>query len=109
MPLYDPTIWDNKATKRLVAAILACRTPAQTKAVLGDLLTDKEIKELSQRLAIADSLRRGLAYTSISQQLGVSSATIAEVSRWYRQGGGGYDLVLRLLDEIAASEALPTS
>lgn len=78
---------------------MACNNKAQAKAILGDLLTKKEIKELSQRLAIAQKLHNGSDYKTIQEDLGASTATIAEVSKWLHKGGGGYSLMLKMLEQ----------
>lgn len=98
MTLYDPTIWDGENEKLLLTAIQAAQTRAQAKAILGDLLTEKEVSELSKRLAIAKYLNEGLSYKEIENKTGASAATIADVSKWLNQGGGGYTLIFNLLD-----------
>lgn len=99
MPLYDPTIWDEEQAKLLLSVMLAANTRAQAKTILGDLLTEKEIKDLSQRVYIAKCLQQGDSYTTIQSKCGASAATIAQISKWVNEGGGGYKLMLNLLDE----------
>ena len=50
-------------------------------ALLEDLFTVREIKDISQRLSVARLLKEGKSYTSIEQLTGASATTIARVSK----------------------------
>ena len=49
-------------------------------ALLEDLFTIREIKETSQRLAVARLLAAGKSYAAIEEATGASATTIARVS-----------------------------
>jgi TrpR-related protein YerC/YecD len=70
----------------------------QIFALLEDLMTIREIKETSQRLAVARMLDQGKPYTAIERQTGASATTIARVSKALNYGAGGYRAALSVLD-----------
>lgn len=68
-------------------------------ALLEDLFTVREIRESSQRLAVARMLADGRSYAQIEQATGASATTIARVSKCLSYGTGGYRAALDALDE----------
>ena len=50
-------------------------------ALLEDMFTIREIRETSQRLAVARLLAAGKSYAAIEQETGASATTIARVSK----------------------------
>ena len=68
-------------------------------ALLEDLFTIREIKETSQRLAVARLLASGKSYTAIESETGASATTIARVSKCLSYGSGGYAAALEVLEK----------
>ena len=66
-------------------------------ALLEDLFTIREIRETSQRLAVARMLAAGQSYASIEKATGASATTIARVSKCLSYGTGGYQAALNVL------------
>ncbi len=66
-------------------------------ALLEDLFTIREIRETSQRLAVARMLAAGQSYASIEKATGASATTIARVSKCLSYGTGGYQAALDVL------------
>lgn len=66
-------------------------------ALLEDLFTIREIRETSQRLAVARMLNEGASYTTIEKATGASATTIARVSKCLAYGTGGYGVALDVL------------
>lgn len=66
-------------------------------ALLEDLFTIREIRETSQRLAVAQMLNRGQSYSAIESITGASATTIARVSKCLSHGAGGYRYALDIL------------
>ena len=62
----------------------------ETFQLLKTLLTQDELLELQQRLNIAVRLYFGTPYTQIEKELGVSSTTIARVSKVMKTKNNGY-------------------
>ena len=66
-------------------------------ALMEDMFTIREIRETSQRLAVARLLDEGKPYTAIEQATGASATTIARVSKCLGYGPGGYRAALDVL------------
>ncbi|MBO4365891.1 MAG: TrpR YerC/YecD [Eggerthellaceae bacterium] len=66
-------------------------------ALLEDMLTIREIRECSQRLAVARLLDEGRSYNQIAESTGASATTIARVSKCLSYGAGGYRAALDAL------------
>ena len=63
-------------------------------ALMEDMFTIREIRESSQRLAVARMLDSGNSYARIEQATGASATTIARVSKCLSYGSGGYRAAL---------------
>lgn len=73
---------------KLYRAILALKTEHDCEVFLADLCTDKEIEQMAQRIRAAELLFEGKSYNKISEELNISSATLARVSRAVQYGEG---------------------
>ena len=69
-------------------------------ALMEDLFTIREIRETSQRLAVARLLDAGKPYVAIEQETGASATTIARVSKALNYGSGGYRKALEILGPL---------
>jgi TrpR-related protein YerC/YecD len=67
-------------------------------AFFEDVMTIREIREISQRLQVARMLDEGTPYSAIEKQTGASATTIARVSKALNYGSGGYRAALDILD-----------
>lgn len=92
----------NKKTKNLYGAVLSLTTETEMKKFFRDLLTEAEIKEFSNRWAVARMLDDKVSYEKIEQKTGMSSTTIARINKWVKSGTGGYQLVLKRLNNTTA-------
>ena len=68
-------------------------------ALMEDMFTIREIRESSQRLAVARMRDDGRSYAQIEQATGASATTIARVSKCLSYGAGGYRAALDALSE----------
>lgn len=68
-------------------------------ALLEDMFTIREIRETSQRLAVARMLDAGKSYAAIEKETGASATTIARVSKCLTYGTGGYRKAIELLEK----------
>lgn len=87
----------NEHTDMLVEAILKLETREECYRLLEDLMTIREVEDLSQRMQVARLLTEKVTYTEITQKTGASSATIGRVNRALTYGADGYKLILRKL------------
>lgn len=86
--------WNNKEAKQLVAGILELQNADEVKRFLRDLMTEKEITEFASRMEAARLLSKNTQYTEIINKTGLSSTTIARISKWLNGPLGGYRLIL---------------
>lgn len=89
--------WNNKENKQLIRAILSLKTSDEAKRFLRDLMTEKEIIEFSKRLQTAEMLTAKTPYSVIEQKTGLSSTTVARVSKWLNGKEGGYKTIISRL------------
>jgi TrpR-related protein YerC/YecD len=89
--------WDNSKTEQLIEAILALKNKDEARRFLRDLLTEAELVEFGNRWKAVRMLSENKSYTTIRGKTGLSSATIARISKWLREGMGGYQLMLNRL------------
>ena len=89
----------NDDTDDFFLAVAEVNSLAEARAFLGDVMTQKEIEECSNRWKAAKMLYFGVPYSKISCETGMSSATIAKIKRILREGMGGLQLMLTKLEE----------
>ena len=89
--------WNSKENKQLIRAILSLKTSDEAKRFLRDLMTEKEIVEFTKRLQTAEMLTAKLPYSVIEQKTGLSSTTVARVSKWLNGKEGGYKTIISRL------------
>lgn len=92
---YQP----NKKVKELYSAILSLQNKRELNAFLRDLLTDEELQEFGNRWKVALMLSSHKTYLEIEHETGMSSTTIARISKWLEKGMGGYKLAIKKLYE----------
>ena len=92
---YKPT----QAEKALFKAILSLEDPSECQNFLRDLLTEAELKEFANRWKVAQLLAKKTDYKKIEKETGMSSTTIARISKWLVSGTGGYQLVIKKLNK----------
>ena len=92
----------NESTERLFRTIAEIASPEECRAFLEDLCTIKEIHDMAQRLDTAILLDQGISYQKISEQVGVSTATISRVNRALVYGADGYRAAIDKMKEAGA-------
>ena len=89
--------WNTKENKQLLEALLLVKNTDEAKLFLRDLMTEGEIEEFGKRLEAARLLSCDTQYNTIVERTGLSSTTIARISKWLKGSLGGYRLVLSRL------------
>ena len=84
---------------KLFQAILLLKTERECKNFLRDLLTAAELKEFANRFKVAKMLAKKIDYKKIEKETGMSSTTIARISKWLNSGMDGYKLVIKRLSK----------
>lgn len=80
----------SKKTENLMEVILALRDIKEAKKFFRDLMTEQELVEFGNRWQAAQMLYKKVPYLKIEKETGLSSRTIARVSKWLNKGRGGY-------------------
>lgn len=92
-------ILDSESVKLLIKAMMTLENEEECRAFLEDLMTTKEILDISQRVVVAKMLSEQAVYNKIAEETGASTATISRVNRSYSYGTGGYKTVLSRLEK----------
>ena len=80
----------SEAIDRLFQTFLNLETIDDCYNYFEDLCTIKELQDMAQRLETAILLDNGENYQNISENVGISTATIGRVSKCLKYGSGGY-------------------
>ncbi len=92
--MNSDNVWNDEKRQRLAKVLAAISDANQMQAFLRDLMTEKEIIEMSARLQAAKMLADGETYSAIVAETKLSSRTVARISRWMKKGAGGYGYTL---------------
>ena len=87
-------IYHDEGYELLIKALLSLESREDCEAFLEDVMTRKEIIDISQRILVAKLLSQQVVYNKIVELTGASTATISRVNRYYLYGAGGYKKVL---------------
>ena len=101
--------WTIKENRQLLSALLALENTDEAARFLRDLMTKGEIQEFANRLEAAKLLSQDVQYNAIIESTGLSSTTIARISRWLKGSLGGYRLILSRLSRTTDSAKLTAS
>ena len=77
--------------------IFSIENTNEAEAFLRDLMTAGEIEEFGKRLEATRLLSKDVQYNAIIESTGLSSTTIARISKWLKGSLGGYRLILARL------------
>lgn len=101
-----PALMDNPKTEDLLNTILALKDLKEAKAFFRDLLTPAELDEFGNRWLAARMLNAKVSYNQIQKITGLSTTTIARISKWLKRGKGGYKLMLKRVPAMHHSPSL---
>ena len=87
------------ACKLGMKAVLLLQDEEDAYRFFEDICTIPEIRSISQRLEVAELLRRKETYQKIAEETGASSATISRVNRALVYGADGYNRVLEKMEK----------
>jgi TrpR-related protein YerC/YecD len=97
MLIKEDLDWSTNKKEQLIEAFLLLDNKDEAKRFIRDIMTENEIEEFSNRLEAARLLTRSTQYAGIIESTGLSSTTIARISKWLKGPLGGYRLVLNKL------------
>lgn len=107
MTQTNPTIWSDPIAKQFADALIMISTDTGMQDFLGDVMTEKEILEISSRLEAARLLSAGATYTEVVSKTRLSSRTVARISDWLKNGNGGYAAVITSNNSDSHHDHLP--
>lgn len=90
-------IWQTAQTRQLARVASQITSEQAMQQFLRDVLTEKEIIEISSRLEAAKMLSEGKKYLEIIEKTKLSSRTVARISDWLQNGEGGYKTALNII------------
>jgi len=91
-------VWKEETAKQLAEALVLIDKKQIMQNFLRDVMTEKEIIEISSRLEAARMLQKGSKYTDIVTQTKLSSRTVARISDWLQNGCNGYQEALQIIN-----------
>lgn len=80
---------------QLYAAILSLHDIDEAREFFNDLFSPSEQEEFVRRWNAAKRLTQGESYSQIQRDLGLSSRTVARVSKALKQGTGGLKRLIK--------------
>jgi TrpR-related protein YerC/YecD len=89
--------WNTPDNQELIKAVLSLKTNDEAERFLRDLMTEGEIEELAKRLKTAKMLLDKVPYSLIEEETGLSSTTIARVSKYLNGKQKGYQTIINRL------------
>lgn len=94
----------NEEIDTLFKAVLSLESVEECYSFFGDICTEKELIDISQRLEVARLLRQKLNYIEISKRTGASTTTVSRVNKCLTYGNDGYALVFDRLEKAGKAE-----
>lgn len=92
-------LWSQENTEQLAQALVSIDKKTDMQNFLRDVMTEKEIIEISARLEAARMLKAGNTYIEITQKTKLSSRTVARIRDWMQNGAGGYATIINQIEE----------
>ncbi len=83
----------------LYKAIISLETVEECRRFFDDICTVVEVRDMAQRLQVAQMLEQKIIYADIVKLTGASTATISRINRCREYGSGGYRMVLERLKD----------
>ena len=90
----ETSIWNQNMPQQFLSALFAIENKDTLGNFLRDVMTEKEILEISARFEAARMLSEGVTYAEISKKTKLSSRTVARISDWLKNGCSGYEAAL---------------
>lgn len=85
----------NDLLDNLLTTITQLDRKDELHLFLRDLLTEQELADFALRWQVARLLHNGHTYPEVQELTGLSTTTIARISRFLKEGCGGYQMALK--------------
>lgn len=93
-------VMEQEMPAQLADVLCAVTDVSDMQRLLCDVMTEKEITEVSARFEAAKMLTAGETYASVIKRTKLSSRTVARISEWLQNGTGGYTAALETLKHL---------
>lgn len=100
MDTYDASVMEQEMPEQLTEILCKIDDADTMRRFLRDVMTEKEITEVSARLEAARMLTAGASYAAIIKRTKLSSRTVARIRGWLTNGTGGYDTILQSMHHL---------
>lgn len=89
-------IWEEIEQKSptLLKTFLSLKNEDELKAFFRDLMSERDLREFAMRWEVAQMLDAGVTYEQIQAKTGAAMDTISKISRWLKEGCGGYKMMI---------------
>lgn len=107
MPNDKTSVWKLEPARQFAEALSAIEDVDTMENFLRDVMSEKEIIEISSRLEAARLLQAGNTYSDVVAKTKLSSRTVARISAWMQDGCSGYAAALEQIhhNHIASARA----
>ncbi len=94
-------IWTEIKEKSpdLLRVFLALKNEDEMKAFFRDIFSERDLREFAMRWEVAKRLDAGETYEQIQEITGAAMETISKISRWLKEGCGGYKMMIERMKE----------
>src|ERR1035437_7962173 len=100
MKTLDSSVLYEEMPQQLVEVLSGITDNMTMQNFLRDVMTEKEITEISARFEAAKMLTAGESYTKVIARTKLSSRTVARISDWLQNGTGGYAAAMQTLKHL---------
>lgn len=80
--------------KDLFKAFSCIEDQKERERFFFDLLSEEELKDIARRWKVARMLAANKTFSQIEAETGMSSTTIARISKWLKSGYGGIQILI---------------
>lgn len=89
-------IWKeiDEKSPDLLDVFLSIKNKDELKMFFRDLMSERDLREFAMRWEVAKKLDAGETYEQIQEKSGEAMQTIARISRWLKEGTGGYKMMI---------------
>jgi TrpR-related protein YerC/YecD len=89
-------IWKeiDEKSPDLLDVFMSFKNKDELKAFFRDLMSERDLREFAMRWEVAKMLDAGVTYEQIQEKTGAAMETISRISRWLKEGCGGYKLMI---------------
>lgn len=84
----------------LLRVFAALDDPDEVERLIGDLLSEAEIRSVGERWAIVRALSEGKTQREVKEEVGAAIATVSRGAQQLRRGSGGFSLAFQTLADL---------